>query len=188
MEQREKISRKMAQIIREKSKAGKLTQSEEIWAELVRQGLVAPEIADEKSHFEAMLGEVLEENADLREISAGDGIPYYHSTLSMSETYAEILVRKGEGPLQVMAQVVRENSEIYPRPVPLDIFNGPPFDLTQEEVLNCLEEMSEQREYQDIARTTTSIGTVFLYSSRHLEPDYAFTLAEWLDVGQVNNP
>lgn len=188
MEQREEISRKIAQIIREKSEAGKLTQCQEIWTELVEQGLVEPGVADEKSHFEAILGEVVEENGDLREISAGNGTPYYYSTRSLSETYAAILARKEEGPLHVIAQVVRENSKIYPRPVPMDIFNGPPFDLTQEEILNCLEEMSEQGEYRDIARTTTSIGTIFLYSSRHLEPDYAFTLAEWLDVGQVNNP
>jgi hypothetical protein len=48
--------------------------------------------------------------------------------------------------------------------------------------------MDGQEEYEDIARTTTSIGTVYLYSTRHLEPDYASTLAEWLDVGQANNP
>ena len=52
----------------------------------------------------------------------------------------------------------------------------------------ALEKMGAQGEYEDIARTTTSVGTVYLYSRRHLEPDYAFTLAEWLDVGQVNNP
>ncbi len=188
MEQREQISQTIARIIRERSETAQLTQSEEIWTELVEQGLVTSDATDEPANFKAVLGEVAQENTDLREISAANGIAYYYSTQSLSETYAGILVSKEEGPLSIIARVVRENSEIYPRPVPLDFFSRSPFDLTQEEILDCLEKMREQREYQDIARTTTSVGTVFLYSSRHLEPDYAFTLAEWLDVGQVNNP
>jgi hypothetical protein len=31
---------------------------------------------------------------------------------------------------------------------------------------------------------TTSIGTVFLFSTLYLEPDYATFLAEWVDVEQ----
>jgi hypothetical protein len=188
MEQREQISRTIARIIRERSEAELLTQSGEIWTELVRQGLVKSEATDEPATFRAILGEAVQENTDLREISAGNGIAYYYSTRSLSETYAGILVSKEEGTLSVIARVVRENSKIYPRPVPLDFFLGPPFGLTHEDIFDCLEKMAELGEYQDIARTITSVGTVFLYSQRHLEPDHAFTLAEWMDVGQVNNP
>jgi hypothetical protein len=35
---------------------------------------------------------------------------------------------------------------------------------------------------------STSAGHVFLYSSRYLERDYALMLAEWVDVGQFENP
>ena len=188
MEQREQISQAIARIIRERSKTAQLIQSEEIWTELVAQGLVTSDATDEPANFEAFLGEVAQENPDLQEISAGNGIAYYYSTTSLSEAYARILVSKEEGPLSVIAQLVRENSEIYPRPVPLDLFSGSPFGLTKEEILDCLEKMGSLGEYQDIARTTTSVGTVYLYSNRYLEPDYAFTLAEWLDVGQANSP
>jgi hypothetical protein len=188
MEQREQISQTIVRIIREKSKTAQLTQSQEIWTELVGQGFVTSDATDEPANFKAVLGVVAQENPDLREISDGNGIAYYYSTRSLSETYAGILMSKEEGPHSIIARVVRENSEIYPRPVPLDFFSRSPFDLTQEEILDCLGKMREQSEYQDIARTTTSIGTVFLYSSLYLEPDYAFTLAEWLDVGQANSP
>jgi len=188
MEQPEQLSQTIARIIRETSETGQLTQSEDIWTELVGRELLKSDGADKPANFGAILEDAVRENADLRKISAGNGIAYYYSTLNLSETYAKILTTKEEGPLSVIAQVVRENSEIYPRPVPLDLFKGSPFDLTQEEILDCLEEMAARREYQDIARTTTSVGTVFLYSRRHLEPDYAFTLAEWMDVGQVNSP
>jgi hypothetical protein len=188
MEQPEPLSQTIARIIRERSETGQLIQFDEIWTELVEQCLVKSDAADEQANFEDMLENTVRANTDLREISAGNGIAYYYSTRSLSKAYARILVGKEEGPISVIAQVVRENSEIYPRPVPLDFFSGSPFNLTQEEILDCLEKMGEQSEYQDIARTTTSVGTVFLYSRRYLEPDYAFTLAEWLDVGQVNNP
>jgi hypothetical protein len=88
----------------------------------------------------------------------------------------------------LIAEIVRENSALYPRPIPMDTFKNSPFELTQEEILACLQKISGQEDYQDIARTTTSAGTVFLYSSRHLDQGYASMLAEWLDVGQFNNP
>ena len=188
MEQQEQIRRAMVQIIREKSETGQLISSEEIWSLLVEEGLVTPDVNAGMSNFDAILAEVVQENEDLKEISTKNGIVCYYSTRSLSETYAGILISKEEGPVQVMAQVVRDNSKLYPRPVPLDIFTMSPFDLTQDEILECLAKMGAQEQYEDIERTTTSVGTVFLYSSRHLEPDYAFTLAEWLDVGQVNNP
>jgi len=188
MEQREQIRQEIAQAIREQSGTGQLIAFEEMWTELVGKGLVNQDSNNEVTDFKAILGEVVQENADLQEISTENGTAYYYSTQSLSETYAGILMSKQEGSLRVIAQVVRDNSKIYPRPVPLDMFTMSPFDLTQEEILDCLARINEQEEYKDIARTTTSVGTVFLYSSRHLEPDYAFTLAEWLDVGQVNNP
>ena len=48
--------------------------------------------------------------------------------------------------------------------------------------------MGGEEEYRDIVSTTTSTSRVFLYSTLHLEPDHASMLAEWLDVGQSNNP
>ncbi len=188
MEQEEQIKQAIAQIIRGQSEAGKLIRLEEIWTGLVMVGLVTPDDDNEMSNFDAILGEVVQENADLKEISTKNGIVCYYSLQSLSEAYAGILISKKEGPVQAMAQVVRDNSKIYPRPVPLDIFTASPFDLTQEQIMECLATMGQQEQYEDIERTTTSVGTVFLYSRRHLDPDYAFTLAEWLDVGQIMNP
>jgi hypothetical protein len=106
----------------------------------------------------------------------------------MVERYANILIRKGGDSLVLMAEMIRENSKIYPRPIPLDVFTESPFGFAREEIFSQIRKMAEQEEYQDIRQTTTSIGTVFLFSTLYLEPDYATFLAEWLDVGQVNNP
>jgi hypothetical protein len=186
VEQREETSLKITKIIRERSESGRLVQLEELLTELAGQGLLNSGVAADKSNFEGVLRQIVVENEDIKEISGKNRIPHYYSSLSLSETYAGILVRKEENSL--IAEIVRENSVIYPRPVPLKIFRDPPFDLTEEDISECLEKMGKQGEYQDIARTTTSIGTVFLYSNRHLDPVYASTLAERFDVGEVNNP
>lgn len=188
MEKEETTNVAIARIIRERSEAGQLIHFEGILTELTGQGLLESDADDQKSLCLGMINRVVEANGDLNEIFGGSEIPYYYSSQSLSETYAEILVRKEGNPLQLVAEIVRENSSIYPRPVPLDIFTESPFDLTRAEILDCLGKMADQQEYQDIAQTRTSIGTIFLYSSQSLDPAYASMLAEWLDVGQANNP
>ena len=97
-------------------------------------------------------------------------------------------MRKQSGPLTLIAEVVRENSALYPRPVPLNVFKDSPFELTDEEIQSCLSNMALKGSYEDIKETKSSLGTVFLYSTLYLEADYAAMLAEWIDVGQALNP
>lgn len=175
-------------FIQMRGEAGQLVTAEEIYTEFLRMGILNSEKGDEPTELEAFLKERVKNNEDLREIPDENGILHYYSSRSMAETYARILIqRKGE-PLLLMVEIIRENSRTYPRPVPLGIFEDPPFGLASEEISLCLKKMAEQREYQDIEQTTTSIGTVFLYSKQFLDPDHASMLAEWLDVGQSNNP
>lgn len=176
-------------IIREKSKEGRFILTEEVLSELLNRGFLESEKEEDRFvEASSILEEALHGNEDLRERKGNDGLSRYYSSLAMSEPYATLLTRKEEDLVPMMAEVIRENSAIYPRPIPVDIFMGLPFDLTQEEIFECLKKMGEQVEYQDIAQTTTSIGTIFLYSNQHLDPDHASMLAEWLDVGQANNP
>jgi hypothetical protein len=92
-----------------------------------------------------------------------------------SETADALEMKRQEETCQTIANLIRKKSESGQL-------------VLQEEILTCLEKMSDQKEYQDIAQTTTSTGTVFLYSDIYLDPGYASMLAEWLDVGQFNNP
>jgi hypothetical protein len=98
------------------------------------------------------------------------------------------LLQKETNLLLLIAEVVRESSAVYPRPVSVDLFGDSPFNLTQSELQGYLRQMAGEEGYRDIMQTTTSAGNVFLYSSLHLEPDHASMLAEWFDVGQFNNP
>jgi hypothetical protein len=182
------VSPEIANFIRTKSRSEELVTSREIFEALANQGVLKPTSVEQLQELEAFLKGAINDNGDLKEVSDGKGNSRYYSTQSMAEPYAKILSRKGGNPVLLMAEVVRENSQRYPRPVPLELFEGSPFDLTPDEILSCLKEMAGSVEYQDIAQTTSSIGTVFLFSRLHLEPDYASMLAEWIDVGQSKNP
>jgi hypothetical protein len=72
--------------------------------------------------------------------------------------------------------------------MPLESFIRHPFDLSEQEIIDSLDAMATKEGYGDIARTVTSASGIYLYSTRHLEPGYAAVLAEWLDVGQFDNP
>jgi hypothetical protein len=175
-------------LIRTTSEAGRIVTLNEVFEGLVGKGLLKSEDKEDRAKFGTLLKDVIKNNEDLREISGKKAAVHYYSQRSMTEAYARILIQKVEGPLTLMAETIRENSRRYPRPVRLDIFEEPPFDLTPEEISLCLKTMAEQEAYHDIQQTTTSIGTIFLYSKLHLEPDYASMLAEWVDVGQSKSP
>lgn len=186
--ERELAARDIAEIIRGKSELGKLVSLNEIFQELQDRNLLKGDDDQAQSRFEVMIGRALEENKDLVKLYPEGEKPLFFSSQFMSESYAKMLLQIELNPLLLIAELVRENSVTYPRPVPVDIFRESPFNLTQEEILECLRQMGNQEEYQDIVQTTTSIGTIFLYSNLHLDPGYASMLAEWVDVGQVNNP
>jgi hypothetical protein len=188
MMDQEAVSFAIGNLIRKRSETGQLTLPAEILTDLTDRGLLTSAEGAESSPLADTLRQAIGKNPDIKEITAGDGAPRYYSSLYMTEVYSKMLIRKEGDILSFIAETVRENSKRYPRPVPFTIFQNPPFDLTRGKLIECLEKMAEREEYKDIAQTTTSIGTAFLYSTLHLEPDYASTLAEWIDVGQASNP
>lgn len=184
----EGAARAIAAMIRQESEQGKLISESEIFSKMTDKHLLALPPADPLEEVRNILRKCVEESEDLYELSVEDGSRRYYSSHFMTETYARILLQKQGDPLRLIAETVRKNSAVYPRPVPLDIFTQPPFDLARQEVLNNLERMAADEQYRDILPTTTSAYSVFLYSTLHLEPDHAAMLAEWLDVGRFNNP
>jgi hypothetical protein len=177
---RPSASQIISEFIRTASGDARLASKEEI---LQIDGLWGDE---EPRDLDQILRETLDSNEDLCELSTASG-SFYYSTLHMTEPYARILAGK-ESPLRLIAEVVRENSETYPRPVPVDAFKEPPFGMTDEEIRAFLSLIESGEGMEDIRRTITSIGTVFLFSTLHLDPDHAAMLAERLDVGQLIDP
>ena len=177
-------SQSLASLIRQKSRAGRLITDDAI-LHLLREQKDRPLQAEE---FGSLLRNTMEQNGDLNELVSADGSRHYYSSKFMTSAYASLLLRKQGNPLLLMAQIIRQHSAEYPRPVPLDLFTQTPFNFSREEVQGILERMTAREEFRDIAQTTTSAFRVFLYSTRYLEPAHASMLAEWLDTGQSENP
>jgi hypothetical protein len=136
----------------------------------------------------SLLHNILEAEHEIRSLQAHDGTKLYYSSRFMTETYAVMLLQKRDDHFQLIAEIVRQNSMAYPRPVPLEMFCEKPFDFTNQEVMDSLALMSKNEAYCDIHKTTTSTCRIFLYSSLHLESEHAAMLAEWFDVGRSINP
>jgi len=176
----------IAALIRQCSESGRLISGCELERQFMTQYRTMS--GEQAAPFQSTLARARERYHDLHELAADDGTRSYFSSQNMTQAYAVMLLRRQGDPARLIAEVVRENSAAYPRPVPLDIFTHSPFDLTREQVLDCLKRMATEQEYRDIASTTTSASTFYLYSTLHLESDHASMLAEWLDVGQLENP
>jgi hypothetical protein len=177
-----------ADMVREKSKVGELFAAEELLQGLKPERGETAKESENAGSPRTLLDSVMAQNKDLKEICANRGTSFYYSSLFMTEAYARILVHKQEGAAELIAETVREDSDRYPRPTPLDVFREAPFDLSQEELVSCLKGMWNREEFQDIDQVSTSMGHVFLYSSKSLDRDHALMLAEWVDVGQFENP
>lgn len=188
MSSSDQAASRAANLIRNQSKAGRLTSSSDVLAELRQRGLLESTPEEASAAWQEISRSALEQNGDLKEVPGPDGLPRYFSTTHLSESYARMLTQKDKDPLFSIAEMVRESSAIYPRPVSLDLFENPPFELTPDQIQDYVRQIQDQEAYQDIAQTKTSIGSVFLYSTKHLDADHASLLAEWLDVGQANNP
>jgi hypothetical protein len=186
--EKENAARIIAAMIRKSSEEGQLLSEAEIIRRVTDPCLLPSSSASPAQEAGGILRGLVELNEDLHELSARDGSRHYYSSQLMTQAYALILLQKQGDPLSLIASIVRENSALYPRPMPLDIFTQPPFNLSRQEVLNDLDRMTAKEEYQDILLTTTSASRIFLYSTLHLEPEHASWLAEWLDVGQFENP
>jgi len=188
MKKEKAAAKAIVDVIRQSSEAGQLISESEILRRVADEQLLASPAANRAEEAGSILEKVMEESEDLNELAGPDGSRHYYSSQFMTQAYAMILLQKQGDPLRLIAEIVRQNSEVYPRPVPLDIFTRPPFDLTRQEVLNNLERMAAEEEYRDVVPTTTSASRMFLYSTLYLESEHASMLAEWLDVGQFNNP
>ncbi len=173
----------LAALIRRHSRDGELVSGEHLESEIA--GLESRE--DDDLSFEDAVNEAIRKNADLRVVYDAKRHAFYHSVDLLSHTYARILALKTT-PALMMADTIRDNSARYPRPVPLDLFEQAPFRLSPEVIQGSLREMTRKNQYRDIAATTSSEGTVYLYSSNFLSHDYATQLAEWQDVGYLYDP
>ncbi|TXT42868.1 MAG: hypothetical protein FD137_2000 [Spirochaetes bacterium] len=125
---------------------------------------------------------------DLKKMEGSSDV-YYFSDLSMTEAYAVFMYRINEkDPVRLIAETVRDDSRIYPRPTPVATFREPPFSLSARDVEEALGRMTLRPDLEDIKRSSASNGALYLYSSQFLSEAQGDALTEWFEVGVRENP
>ena len=176
-----------AQLIREACAQGRPLAKTELFQTLLERPAAPDAPLPSLENCEEELARALAADPDLAVVHGPDGEEFYRCVRLMSATYAEILAGKS-APCLLIAQTVRKNSQEYPRPIALDIFEYPPFAIDPQNIQACLRHMAEDGRFGDISFVRSSAGTVYLYSKKYLDHDYAAFLAERLDVDLALNP
>jgi len=176
-----------AQLIRAACEQGRLPAKAELLRSLQARPVGPEALAPTLDQLEEELASALADDPELVIVSGPDGEKFYRHVGLMSATYADILAGKN-APCLLIAQTVRKNSQEYPRPIALDIFEYPPFELDAQLIQTCLQSMAADAAFDDISFVESSAGTVYLYSTTYLDRNYAAFLAERLDVDLALNP
>lgn len=129
-----------------------------------------------------------EEYSDIK-VLKGTADTYYYSSKGMTESYAKIAARIEDKDIpKTIAEMVRNESKLYPMATYMRSFYGNPFHYSMEEVAEALNKIKSTEEYMDIMETKASNGVPFLYSSKYLSHDHATGLAEYVEVVQKETP
>lgn len=196
-----------AEAVREASRALRLVSRDEVLETLVARGFrdaleatadddreAAPvAVAGESDgqqptpsgDADARLAAILADHPGIASFASLSGRTAYHAPELLSRTYARILDRQGS-PVTLVAEEIRTNSRDYPRPLPVALFEAPPFGLTPETITSVLRAMAASPEHRDITFTTASTGAVYLFSSLYLERNYATFLADRAETMDMN--
>lgn len=119
---------------------------------------------------------------DIRVLSGEEG-RYIFSDQSMTKKYATMMAKVEEDNLkELIAETVREDSKIYPRPTDIKVFKKSPFYLEDDVLNEVIDQMIEEKGYKDIKKVVASNGALYLYSNAHMEEDHAIGLTEWVEV------
>ena len=126
---------------------------------------------------------------DIQKIITSTGAVYLYSETFITKNYAAILARAAaDDPAATIAETVREESKIYPRPTHVDSFKGQVFNISSGELEAFISKSLKHDDFHDIKVLRASTGARYLYSSKYLSADYAMALVEWQEVGEENNP
>lgn len=113
------------------------------------------------------------------ELLQGPKSLYVYSSRHMSGAFARIQTRvRDKDAKATIAESVREESKIYPRPALRAQFLGEPFFLSEEEINHALEEMRDSEEFRDIQSCVTTDGTEYFYSEHYLTRAHALSIVD----------
>jgi len=168
-------------FIRDKSYEGILVNAEDLLDEPLSLEVdeVLPMIDELKSR---------EEFSDICIVNGAEKI-YMFSENYMTKNYSKMMILVEEKDLfKTIAETVREESRLYPRPTDVRLFGKAPFKLPKEEFYKVYEQLKKKEEYSDIQETRASNNALYLYSDKFLKKAHAASLAGWIEVEAEQNP
>lgn len=126
---------------------------------------------------------------DIKLLSDPAGAGYLYCATYMTENYAKLLARvEAKNPFATIAETVREESKIYPRPTKVALFYEPVFEIDADLMQTAVESISQREEYKDIRKIVAPTGAVYLFSDLYLSPPQAEAFVQWEEVDKLNNP
>jgi hypothetical protein len=142
--------------------------------------------------IDAVVAHLLESKgryADIQAVTAATGAVYLYSERHITGNYAQLLARVEAGdPLATIAETVRDESRIYPRPTHVRLFTQPPFGLKPDQIDEYVDALLQEEGYQDIQRIRAQTGAVYLYSTKHLSEALARSMVYSEEVERYENP
>ncbi len=166
----------LAREVREASRRGELTRLADVWPATKEEYLALEREAESYGL------------ADIAWVRDGGDLLLY-SGVYMTGRYARTAALAASGDvLRLIAETVRSDSATYPRPTPVETFAMEPFRMSPEAVTAAVEQLAADTQYDDIQSVRASDGSLFLYSTKSLEPPHARSLAEWTAVERFENP
>lgn len=151
-------------------------------------GEIFPDLASEKVKQYAL--EILEDITypDIRQVAGPTGLVYLYSLNHMTETYARLLARvQANDPAALIAETVREESLIYPRPTKVALFYAPVFQLQECNMPIIVESVLARPEYKDIKKIDAPTGAIYLYSDLYMNPALAERYVQWEEVERLTS-
>ena len=171
----EEVLNKISKHIRNKSSQGNIVEISELKA-------MDLELSEEEIDEKVEILKSDDQFNDIRILSGEEG-RYIFSDDSMTKKYATMMAKVEEDNLkELIAETVREDSKIYPRPTDIKVFKKSPFYLEDEVLNEVIDQMVEEENYKDINKVVASNGALYLYSNAHMEEDHAIGLTEWVEV------
>ena len=118
----------------------------------------------------------------------GEYTYYLYDQSVMTDAYANwSFLAAEDNKIVTFTNIVREESRIYPRPMPATSLQNPPFNMTAEEVVQTFNQIVETGIAPDIQQTEASNGDIYYFSTDYLTRGYAKSLAEWASVERWMN-
>ena len=128
--------------------------------------------------------------ADIKTVTNAAGETFFYSTRHISDYYALVLARvAAKDACVLIAETVRDESRIYPRPTCVMLFLEKPFSVKENDLESVVRTTLERPEFSDIKMMVHPVTeAVYLYSDKYLDGERAFMKMDYEEVIKPANP